>query len=216
MTPGRRCGAAALLVLLVQAAPLVAQDSLLQARSALGLRAGVSFTPGEWSKSRVEPSLALYGSGMTFEGDLEFRIAARWTLAVGGGYAALNGSAWEDYVRATGDQLTVSAWEAHAEILLRPHIFLGADDIVRLELGPAAIFAGGGERYAGREYSYDELPEYAFGGMLGLEYVHLFGRTFALTLRATCMLFPGALTYVDGVDRTIILLPVTSGIRLFF
>jgi hypothetical protein len=78
----------------------------------------------------------------------------------------------------------------------------------------AALFAGGTETFAGRRYAYEELPDYAFGGILGLEYRHEVAASFALSLRGTLMVFPGALESVTGTDRTILLVPVTAGIRV--
>ena len=226
MKTGGLCTLFCLLTILAR--PLAAQDSLdtkrgtpeavtgtLQiARSSLGLRAGYGATPGVWAKSPVVPSVKLYGEGFTYEGDLEFRIAPLWTLGFGGGYVALDGSAWQKYARNQGDVITIELWSAHAEVTLRPHIRLGEWSVLRVEVGAAALFAGGSEEFAGTEYAYEELPEYAFGGILGLEYQHEVAESFALTIGGKLMVFPGALESVTGTNRTILLVPVTAGIRV--
>jgi hypothetical protein len=214
ITFGRLCAIAALGFLVQHAA--MAQDSVVVARNSLGFRVGYAATPGEWSNSLVDPSVKLYGGGVTYEGDLEFRIAPLWTLGIGGGYVALNGSAWEDYVRGQGDVVSVSAWAAHAEIVIRPHIELGADDLLKVDLGAAAVFAGGSETFASREYSYEDLPDYAFGGILGLEYQHLLSKKFAFSLRGSFLLFPGALNPLGGTDQTMMFVPITAGFRVLF
>lgn len=208
----RLCPLFCLLPILLQ--PLAAQDSLKIARSSLGLRAGYSATPGVWSKSPVVSSVKLYGEGFAYEGDLEFRIAPLWTLGFGGGYVSLDGSAWQKHARNQGDVITIELWSAHAELMLRPHVRLAEGSVLRVDVGVAALFAGGSEKFEGTEYVYEELPEYAFGGILGLEYRHEVADSFALSVRGALMVFPGALESVTGADRTILLVPITAGVRV--
>ena len=216
MSAARRCCVVAAFGLLLLPHAVMAQDTVVVARNSLGFRVGYAATPGEWSNSPMVPSVKLYGAGFTYEGDLEFRIAPLWTLGVGGGYVALNGSAWEEYLREQGDVVSVSAWAAHAELVIRPHIELGADDLLKVDLGAAAVFAGGSETFASREYSYEDLPDYAFGGILGLEYQHLLSKKFAVSVRGSFLLFPGALNSLGGMDQTMMFVPVTAGFRVLF
>jgi hypothetical protein len=216
MSAARRCCVITAVAILLLSHAAMAQDSIGIARNSLGFRVGYAATPGEWSNSPVVPSVKLYGGGFTYEGDLEFRIAPLWTLGAGGGYVALNGSEWEDYARGQGDVVSVSAWAAHAEMVIRPHIELGPDDLLKVELGVAAVFAGGSEAFASREYSYEDLPDYAFGGILGLEYQHLLSKKFAFSLRGSFLLFPGALNSLGGMDQTMMFVPITAGFRVLF
>lgn len=193
--------------------PSLAQEGTPDARSSLGLHAAYTLTPGEWSSSPIDKSVKLFAGGLSFEGDLEFRLGPRWTLAVAGAYATLAGSEWEKRAAEGGDRIEISGWMAHAALLLRPHVPLGARDMLRFEFGPAVLFSSGAETLDGVAYTYQQLPGFAVGGTVGAEYLHLFGGNFALSLRAGILFFPGAAESAYTSPGTILIVPVALGLR---
>lgn len=183
------------------------------ARSSLGVHGGYFFTRGSWSTSRVAPDVTMFGGNYSGDVDLEFPVDANWTFAFIGGYAELDGSSWENYSRARGDEVRVSAAMTHVGILLRPHIRVSPDDLVKLELGVAGLFTNGTETVDGQVYGYDFFKSFALGGRGGVEYDRVLHRNFAVCCRLTGMMFPSGVKYVDGETRTIVALPLTVGIR---
>jgi hypothetical protein len=132
---------------------------------------------------------------------------------VAGSYATLAGSEWEERAAEGGDRLEFSGWMAHASLLLRPHVPLGARDLLRFEFGPAVLFSSGAETLDGVTYTHDQLPGFAVGGTAGAEYLHLFGGGFALSLRAGILVFPGAAESAASSPATILIVPVALGMR---
>lgn len=213
MLTNRVVPASVLLALMIIPALLSAQPVSDSARTSFGIRAGYVWPFGDWSKSVVVPSVDLVGVSPGFEADLEFRIASRWTLGVEGGYSSLNGSNWEEYVSGTGDKLSVSGSFIHFALLLRPHLMVGSPNVVRIEVGPALLLAHGEERLDGQTYTYDFLSSTSFGVQGGVEYIHLFNETLAASLKVAGLFFPSAVQHVGGRTNTIIMMPVSAGIR---
>jgi hypothetical protein len=213
MVTNRVIPAGFLFALVTIPALLSAQPVPDSARTSLGIRAGYVWPFGEWTKSVVAPTVDLVGISPGFEADLEFRIASRWTLGVEGGYSSLNGSNWEEYAAGTGDKLSVSGSFIHFALLLRPHLLVGSPNIVRVEVGPAMLLANGEEKLDGQTYTYDFLSSTSFGVQAGVEYIHVFNETVAVSLKAAGLFFPSAVQYVGGRSNTIIMMPVSAGIR---
>ena len=193
-----------------------AQNAADSAATSFGLSGGFSWPLGGWSKSRIEPSTNLFGRGFAFEADLDLAIGRRWTLGIAGGYAGLDGSDWQEFVASKGSGLSVSAYEVHFAILLRPHVHLTRPNIVRIEFGPALLLASGTETYQGRIYQYDFLKKTALGVRGGIEYCRLVSEYIGVSLHAGIMVFPSGVEYVDGYTQNIISLPVTLGVRFLF
>ncbi len=183
------------------------------ARSSLGLRASYFQPLGDWRNSPVSSSVNLFDASIAFEGDLDFRIANRWTLGVEGGYSPLNGSAWEEYALKKGDTISVSGSFVHFAILIRPHIMVGGPDVIRFEVGPALLLAHGEETYGRRTYPYDFLGEVSFGVQGGVEYMRIFNDGLAASLKMSGLFFPSVVKYIGGATRSAIILPVSVGIR---
>jgi hypothetical protein len=168
---------------------------------------------GDWHQSPSAPSVNLIVGNFAIEGDLEFAIGDRWTLAVEAGYTGLNGSDWEEYVRAQGDVISVSGSFTHIALLLRPHLKVTRPDIIRGEFGAAVIFASGHEVYSGKTYPYDFLGGTSFGMQGGLEYMRVLSNSVALTLKASVLFFPVAVQHVGGPAQGMLWVPVTAGVR---
>lgn len=194
----------------------LAQDTLQVASTSLGIYGGFSGPVGDWAKSRVVPSVNLFAMGPAFQADLDVAIGRRWTLALGFGYATLNGGDWEDYVASKGERIAISGSAIHFALLLRPHILIKGPDILRIELGPALLLADGSETYQGRTYTYDFLKRTAFGVRGGIEYTRYLTESLGASVNAAIIAFPSGIEYIDGRDQTIISLPVTLGVRFLF
>jgi len=195
---------------------LLGQTDNESARSSVGLRGGYAWTPGEWADSRVAQGVAIFGGGLSFGGDIEFRLSTKLTLALDGGYTIFDGSDWEAYAESKGDHLSVTASMFYAAVLLRPHVKVTGSDRLRLELGPVVVFPDGKETFGGKTYAYDFYGTTRFGGMGGIEYQRLLNEDIAATVRASVIIVPSGVKYADGESRTLIALPVTIGIRFFF
>lgn len=193
-----------------------AQDTLRVASTSLAIYGGFASPFGDWAKSRVKPSVSLFAMGPTFQADLDVAIGRRWTLALGFGYASLNGGDWEEYVASRGERLTVSGSAIHFALLLRPHLLLKWPDLLRIELGPALLLADGSEKYQGRNYAYDFLHKTTFGVRGGIEYTRFLTESLGASVNAAIIVFPSGVEYIDGQDQTIISLPVTLGLRFLF
>jgi hypothetical protein len=183
------------------------------ATSSIGLRVGYCWPLGGWRMSPVASSVELISGSFAFEGDLDFRIGNRWTLGVEGGYSALNGSAWEEYASGKGDRVSISGSFVHFALLLRPHIKVRRPDIIRMEIGPALLLSHGEEIFEGRTYPYDFLNGVSFGVQGGIEYIRVLNESLAATVKVSGMFFPSAVQRVGGASDSIVLLPVTVGIR---
>ena len=194
----------------------LAQPQQDSARTSLGLHAGYAFSEGDWSKSRVVPDVNLFKGRFTFGGDLEFRLSNRLSLAVDGGYEQLDGSEWEEYVRAHGDTLNVSASFGYIGVLIQPYLKVGGPDILRLEVGPVILFPSGSEKFNGINYNYDFFSSVKFGGMGGIEYDRMLSDYMAASLKVVGIFIPSGISYADGESRTVIALPVTLGLRFYF
>ena len=204
------------LIFLVMASGVFGQDIPQGAASSLGLRGGFSWPLGDWARSRIEPSVNFFAMGVSFDADLELAIGKRWTVAISGGYASLNGKDWENYVASNGGQITVSAYAVHFALLLRSHVLLTRPDILRIEFGPALLLASGSETYQMRAYKYDFLTKPEFGVRGGIEYTRLLTDFIGVSLDAAVLVFPSGVEYVDGESRTVVSLPVTLGVRFLF
>ena len=195
------------------ACPVVAQPAADTLRNSVALRVGYSAPVGDWAKSPVAPSVSLIGGSVTVELDLDFVIGRRLTVGIEGGYTSLGGGAWEEYASGFGDRLEVSGSFIHCAVLLRPHLMVSGANILRLELGPAVLFASGEEVYEGRAYQYDFLGGTSFGGKVGIEYVRLLTASLALSVKGSCMYYPSASQHAAAPARSICFAPVSVGIR---
>jgi len=184
-------------------------------RTSVGLRAGYSMPLGDWGKSPVVPSIDMIGGSHAIEIDCDFALGERWSLAVEGGYAAVNGSAWEDYAAQCGEELRISGSLMHCAVLLRPQLLMIGRSLLRLELGPALLFASGEEVFDGERYPYDFLGGMSFGGKAGLEYVHLVAENIGLSLRGAVLVFPSATDPASSPAGTITMVPLSAGLRIF-
>lgn len=199
---------------LAPAAP--AQDTLRQASTSLCLGGGLSWPVGAWAESRINPSVNFFSMGPSFQADLDVAIGRRWTLALGFGYTSLSGKEWEDYVASKGERVSVSASTIHFALLLRPHLLINSQNMLRIELGPALLLADGSETYQGRAYTYDFLPKTAFGVRGGVEYTRFLTESIGVSVNAAIIVFPSGVQYIDRQEQTIISLPVTLGLRFLF
>ena len=204
---------AGLVLLLLVATPLLAQPGGDTLRNSVGLRVGYSQPIGDWSKSPLVSSVSLIGGSLMVELDLDFVIARRVTLGIEGGFSTLNGSGWEEYAAGFGDRLEISGSFLHCAVLLRPHLLVKGENMVRLELGPAVVFAGGQEAFEGRTYQYDFLGGTSFGAKVGIEYVRLLTESLALSVRGSCMYYPSASQHTAASARSIGFVPLAVGIR---
>ena len=192
------------------------QPEIRSARSSFALRGGYGFAAGNWASSRVAPGVSLFAGGGEFGADLELAVSDRVTIAVEGGYGTLSGSQWEEYVRSRGDNLNVTASMAYCGLLLRPHIRLSGSDVLKLEVGPLVLFPSGSETIRGRVFEYDFFSTTRMGGEGGVEYERLLGGDFALTVRLAVIVVPSGVSYADGERRTLVSLPASAGVRVFF
>ena len=184
-------------------------------RTSVGLRAGYSMPLGDWGKSPVVPSIDMIGGSIAVEVDFDVAFGERWSLAVEGGYAAVNGSAWEDYAAQCGEELRISGSLMHCAVLLRPQLLMIGRSLLRLELGPALLFASGEEVFDGERYPYDFLGGMSFGGKAGLEYVYLVAENIGLSLRGAVLVFPSATDPASSPAGTITMVPLSAGLRIF-
>ncbi len=182
----------------------------------MGLRAGYSLPLGDWRKNRVAPSVTLFGAGLSLGGDIDVRLSDRLSLAFTGGYASLNGSAWEEYATARGSNVKVSAWIGHAGVLLKPYLKSNGRDLVSLAIGPVLFFGGGNETVGTAVYEYDFLGSVTFGGLGALEYDRMMWDNLALTVNVSALVVPSGLDYADGLSRSVVALPISVGLRVIF
>jgi hypothetical protein len=182
-------------------------------RSSIGFRIGYGLPIGDWAKSRVAPTVQMFGSGFTFGGDITIRLGQSWGLVLGGGHSILNASQWEDYANSKGDMVTVSASMTDFSISLRPYLKTTAPDLLSFEFGVVGMFPNGEEVVDGEIYSYDFFSDFHLGGQFALEYDRLVSEKVAFTARAGVIVVPDGLNYSDGQARTIIYVPLTVGIR---
>jgi len=202
-----------LLCALLSAPVVSAQSSGDALGSSVGLRVGYFSPLGDWAQSPVAPSVHLVGGGVAVELDFDFALGERWTLGLEGGYADLNGSAWEEYAARFGDRLEISGTFIHAAVLLRPQLLASAPNILRLEIGPAVLFASGEELFEGRTYPYDFLGGTSLGVQGGLEYIRLITESMALSVKVSGLYFPGASQHASATGKAITFVPVTAGLR---
>jgi len=201
------------LLLMALHSPGVAQETEDSVRSSLGLRIGYAVPLGDWHLSPVAPQVNLIGGNFCLELDLDFAIGRKWTLGLEGGYAALNGSDWEDYAATFGERLEISGSFVHCAVLLRPHIMLSGANVLRMEFGPAVLFASGEEVFEGRTYPYDFLGGTSFGMKAGIEYYRILSPSVALSLKASVLYFPSASQHTAQGAKAISIVPLMAGIR---
>jgi hypothetical protein len=65
-------------------------------------------------------------------------------------------------------------------------------------------------------FEYDFFSTTRIGGEGGVEFERLLGGDFALTVRLSVIVVPSGVSYADGETRTLISLPATAGVRMFF
>jgi hypothetical protein len=78
------------------------------------------------------------------------------------------------------------------------------------------FFLNGQETFKGITYDYDFLTGIRIGIIGGLEYEHFLSESFAFSIRASCFIVPSGIHYADGLNNTIIAMPITAGLRVFF
>ncbi len=203
-------------VVLLALTPGVGQEKPAGVSGSFGVRGGMSFPLGEWMASPSNASVDMFGSGYSFEADLDFAIGSSWTLGFAFGYMNLDGSAWEDYVSRQGEKLDVSAHDISIAVLLRPHLIATYPDFLRLEFGPAGLFASGEETYQGTTFQYDFLNDFSLGFQGGVEYTRYISDVIGLSAHAAFIVFPTGIEYLNGEKRTVMALPVTLGFRFMF
>lgn len=184
--------------------------------NSFGVRAGYSFSFGDWARARVAPDVRLFKGSIVFGADLEFGVSRRLAIAVEGGYAPLDPGEWESLARTRGSNLNISASFVHVAILLRPYLKISQPDLIRIELGPVAVFPSGRETVGGKTYEYAFFESARIGGEGGIAYERLVGESVAVSLRAALIVIPSGVTYADGFSYTMIALPVTVGVRFLF
>ena len=194
--------------------PALAQTDERPVGSAIGVRVGYAWTPGDWSHNRVAPAVAFLGGSVSFGGEIEIRVSDRMSIALDGGYLSLDGGDWVRYAAARGEIVRVSASIGNIGILLKPYLLSTGTDQLALELGVAATFASGQETVGSVTYDYDFFGSFRFGGLAGLEYARWIGERIAVTGRIAGVYVPSGVQYADGLNEAITLLPVTIGLRV--
>lgn len=184
--------------------------------SSLGLDVGYFFPFGNWVNHRFASGVNQFQSGLTFRGDLNFKVGRKFALAITGGYMNFDETDWEEYARNMGDQISTSSSAAYIGLLLKPHLMISQPDIIVLEFGAGVFFLNGQETFEGMTYDYDFLKGTRIGIIGGLEYERFLSESFALSVRASCLIVLTGIHYADGLEHTIIALPITAGVRVFF
>ena len=182
----------------------------------VGVHVGYFLPLGDWNKHRFAPNIDQFGGNIGFGGDLEIRLSDRWGLAITGGYSKLDVSEWEDFARAAGDDVTASASVGHIGLLLRPYLGTSRPDIIKIELGASLVFTKGKETFGRFSYEYDFLKSTVVGILLGIEYDRFLSENIALAARISSMIVPSGIEYADGVDQSLIIMPLTIGMRFHF
>ena len=181
--------------------------------SSMGIHIGYGLTLGDWNKHRFAADVDQFGGSILFGGDLEIKTSDKVGLAISGGYAKLDVSKWEDFAMARGDHVSASASVSYVGLLLRPYLKSSKPDIIKLELGAGLVFAKGKETFGRFSYDYDFLQSTSVGILVGVEYDRFLSDNLALAARITSMIVPSGIEYVDGKNQTVIIMPVTVGMR---
>jgi hypothetical protein len=182
--------------------------------TSLGLDVGYFFPFGNWVNHRFANDADQFQGGFVFRGDLNFKVGRKFALAITGGYMNLDETDWEEYAGKMGDQITTSSSAAYLGLLLKPHLMISQPDIIILEVGAGVFFLNGQETFEGMTYDYDFLKGTRIGIIGGLEYERFLSESFALSIRATCMIVLSGIHYADGLEHTITALPITAGFRV--
>ena len=184
--------------------------------SSFGLRGGFPVFFGDWNKARTAPDVSRFESGFTGSGDFDIQLSDRFTLGLEIGYQPMSGSDWEKYSATQGDTVKVVASYAYTGLLLRPCIWAGGRDFVRLEAGPILFIPSGSETQFGVSYPYDFFNTVRIGGKGGVEYGRVLVEGLALTFSGSLIVVPSGVSYTDGTVRTVVSLPLTLGARVYF
>lgn len=198
------------------APPSNGQDAGPAASNSFGFRLGYAPGAGDWNRVRFAPEVALLSSGVTFNADLSFALSDRLSLVIDGGYAQLDGGDWEAYAAQQGDEVRVTASYATIAVLLRSFLRADRPDFLWIECGPAALFPDGEERFNGTVYRYDFFSSAKVGGQGAFGYERMLGERVSATLQAGALLFPSGVSYADGAEFTMIIFPITAGVRVYY
>ena len=125
-------------------------------------------------------------------------------------------SEWENFGRAGGDDVTASASVGHIGLLFKPYLKASRPDIIKLELGAGLVLANGEETFGRFSYEYDFLKSTVVGILLGIEYDRFLSKNIALAARISSMIVLSGIEYADGVDQSLIIMPLTIGMRFHF
>ncbi len=190
-------------------------DRHIHPNVSVGVRGGFAWPLGDWKAHRFAPVDQFQG-GLTVGGDLEIRLTQQMCLGIVADYTRLDVGEWEDYAASRGDDVTASASVISLALTLKPHLIDHRPSVLSLDIGFAIAFPSGKEQSDRFVYEYDFLRNPGFGALLGLEYAHLIGDNFAVTIRAAAMFIFSGIGYADGIDNNLTLAPVTGGVRFYF
>jgi hypothetical protein len=181
--------------------------------SSISAHIGYSLTLGDWNKHRFATDIDHFGGSIFYGGDLELKTSDKVGLALIGGYAKLDVSKWEDFAVARGDHVSASASVSYVGLVLRPYLKATKPAIIKLEFGPGLVFAKGHETFGRFSYDYDFIRSTSIGFLLGIEFNRFLNDNLALAAKITSMIVPSGIEYASGKNQTVIIMPVSVGMR---
>lgn len=201
-----------------------AQEDAGEKSVSLAVHGGYSFLTGDW-KSHPFADVDQFGGSLVMQAELEFMVGERTALAIAGGYLPLDTDAWTEYATAHGNgyrpeefqpfsiQASASLWSIG--LVLKPFLVKSETDHLKLELGASAVFPSGHEEFDQWSYDYDFLKSPSFGLIAGIEYERLVSQSIALTVKTGSLFVISGIHYADSDGQTMVLLPITAGIRFY-
>jgi hypothetical protein len=179
-----------------------------------GFEIGYLPLQGSWYKHRYAPNVNQFNGGPEFAVNIEMK-GGFFGFGLKGGYGIWGLGEWEKYANSKGDKIKASASCWHIDTMIKLYPYVQKWNIVKLELGINYFQANGKESYDGRTYEYDFL-KWGIGMFFGIEYNHFLDKHIALSLQARYMNIADAIEYADGRIYNIVIIPITSGIRLYY
>ncbi len=204
--------AAFLLFIITDAA--LCQKSFNTSSTSFGIDIGYFLPVGVWQEHR-------YAEGVNqFQGDI--KISAEIDQKIFGlrmglicGYSRLNLSDWEDYAKYKGDIIDASASITEFELLLKYPALKLSTSWINVDLGVGYFLMKGHEVFDAYSYDYNFFAS-RVGIITGIEYKQLIFNDIALVVIVKGIFVIDGVQYADGLNRDVMGVPMTIGIRYLF
>jgi hypothetical protein len=178
---------------------------------AFGLDFGYLIPVGKWKDHLYLPGVDQFGGGMLYGAELEFNLLeVNWGFFFN--YSKLDMSDWEE----AGD-LTASASMYIYGALFKYYFTSQSPHYLNMDMGIAFTDFKGEESYAGHNYEYNFIKTKSkIDFIIGLAYKYRMNKNLALQLGGRMIIIPSGIEYTGGKNYTIMVLPVSMGLRLLF